>query len=213
MENEKQKRMNDVYKNMSLCDIPWNNESPPELLVKAVETSAIEPCRAIDLGCGAGNYAIYLASRGFEVTGIDFSSTAIKIAKENAKNKGIKCNLIVGDVLKDLSELEERFDFAYDWGLLHHLLPEHREQYVENVSRLLNPNGKYLSLCFSEKDKGFDGGGKYRKTFIGSTLYFSSEDELRKLFSPLFEIIDLRTIEIEGKFETHIFNYVFMKKT
>ncbi|MHC4757477.1 MAG: class I SAM-dependent methyltransferase [Planctomycetota bacterium] len=212
MENEKQKRMDDVYKNMSLDDIPWNNESPPELLVNVIETAVIEPCRAIDLGCGAGNYAIYLASKGFEVTGIDFSPTAIKIAKENAKNKGVKCNLIVSDVIKDLCELHERFDFAYDWGLLHHILPENRGQYVENVSRLLTLNGKYLSLCFSEKDKGFEGEGKYRKTFIGSTLYFSSEEELRKLFSPYFEIMELRTIEIDGKLETHTFNYVFMKK-
>ena len=77
--------MDDIYKNVPLEEIPWNIETPPRLLVELVDTGKIKPCRAIDLGCGAGNYAVYLASRGFDVTGVDFSSEAIKIAKQNAK--------------------------------------------------------------------------------------------------------------------------------
>ncbi|MFC1738832.1 class I SAM-dependent methyltransferase [Planctomycetota bacterium] len=204
--------MDDVYKNMSLDDIPWNTEKPPELLVELIDSRKVQPCKTIDLGCGAGNYAVYLAGGGFEVTGVDFSPTAIKIARENAKRKGVKCNFIVADVVEGLSEIKESWDFAYDWGLLHHILPEQRQKYVENVYRILNPQGKYLSLCFSEKDKVFEGSGKYRKTQLGSGLYFSCEDELKKLFEPYFEIVDLRTVEISGKFEAHIFNYVFMWK-
>jgi len=212
MNKENQKRMDEIYKNMPLEEIPWNRETPPDLLVQLLDTRKVQPCRAIDLGCGAGNYAIYLASKGFDVTGIDFSTTAINLAKQNTKNKDVECSFIVADVITQLSDISERWDFAYDWGLLHHIFPEHREKYVKNIYNILNPKGKYLSLCFSEKDQGFEGEGKYRKTFIGSTLYLSSEDELRELFAPYFEIIEFRTTEIEGKFETHIFNYVFMSK-
>ena len=178
MNKENQKRMDEVYKNMPLEEIPWNRETPPDLLVDLINTGKLLPCKAIDLGCGAGNYAIYLSEKGFDVTGVDFSNTAIKIAEENAKARRVKCKFITADVVDQLSEISGRWDFAYDWGLLHHILPEHREKYVKNVYGILNPKAKYLSLCFSEKDKGFEG------------------DET----------------EITGKFETHVFNYVFMSK-
>jgi len=204
--------MDDVYKNMPLEDIPWNVETPPELLVELVDSGKVQPCRAIDLGCGAGNYAVYLAGRGFEVTGVDFSPTAIRIAKENAEKKGVKCNFFVADVIDKLDEVNQTWDFAYDWGLLHHISPERRQKYIENVHRILNPNGKYLSLCFNEKDTAFQGSGKHRKTALGSVLYFSCEDELRELFELYFQVIDLRTIEVSGKFVPHIFNYAFMER-
>jgi len=212
MDREDRIRIDDLYKNTPLDEIPWNIETPPELLVELVDSGKVQPCKAIDLGCGAGNYAIYLAGRGFEVTGVDFSLTAIRIAKENAERKNAKCNFFVADVVDELDEVNQTWDFVYGWGLLHHILPEQRQKYVKNVSRILNPRGKYLSVCFSEKDTGFGGPGKYRKTQLGSVLYFSCEDELRELFKAYFQIIYLRTVEISGKFESHIFNYAFMER-
>lgn len=212
MDRQQQKHIDDVYKNMSLDDIPWNIETPPDLLVELIDTGKVRPCKAIDLGCGAGNYAVYLASRGFEVTGADISPTAIKIAKENARRKNVNCNFLVADVVQDLDKLHQTWQFAYGWGLLHHILPEQRQKYVDNVSRILDPAGKYLSVSFSEKDTGFAGSGNRRQSQLGTVLYFSSEDQLRKLFQTHFKIIDLRTIEIAGKFEPHIFNYAFMQK-
>jgi len=187
-------------------------ETPPEPLVELVDSGKVQPCKAIDLGCGAGNYAIYFAERGFEVTGVDFSPTAIKIARENAAEKGVKCNFFVADVVEELDKINQTWDFAYDWELLHHIFPEQRQKYVENVYRIVNPGGRYLSVCFSQEDTGFGGSGKFRKTSLGTVLYFSSENELRELFKPYFQEIDLQTIEISGKFQSHIFNYVFMER-
>ncbi len=212
MGGQAQERFDDIYKDMSLEQIPWNLETPPELLVELVDSGKVRPCKAIDLGCGAGNYAVYLAGRGFEVTGVDISPTAIKLAGENAKRKGLKCDFLVTDVVNQLGEINQTWDFVYGWGLLHHIFPDQRQKYVDNVSRILNPKGKYLSLCFSEKDTGFEGTGKYRKTDMDSVIYFSSEYELRELFETHFRIIDLQTVEISGKFDAHIFNYVFMEK-
>jgi len=204
--------MDRIYRNTPLEEIPWNIETPPDVLVELVESGKVKPCKTIDLGCGTGNYAIYLASIGFEVTGIDVSPTAIKIAKENAKKKGVKCDFLVTDVLGNLDEVKETFDFAYDWELLHHIFPEQRKKYVENVHRILNPKGKYLSVCFSEKDSQFGGSGKYRQTPLGTILYFSSEDELRDLFEPYFNIKEIKTIEIRGRPAPHLANYAFIER-
>ena len=204
--------MDDIYRNVPLEEIPWNIETPPQLLVELIDSGKIKPCSAIDLGCGAGNYAVYLASRGFEVTGVDFSSEAIKIAKANTLKKKVQCSFFVADLVNELTDFNQKWDFAYDWGVLHHIFPQYRVKYVQNVHQILNSNGKYLSVCFSEKDTAFEGSGKYRKTPTGSILYFSSEDELKELFSPYFKIIELSSVEIAGKFVSHVFNYCFTEK-
>lgn len=208
----KQVEMDKIYRNMHHKEIPWNIEEPPKALVELVESEKVKSCKTIDLGCGAGNYAIYLASIGFDVTGVDISPMAVKIAKENAKKRGVKCDFFVANVLGDLDEVKEIFDFAYDWELLHHIFPEKRKKYIENVYGILNPRGKYLSICFSEKDPQFGGSGKVRETRLGTILYFSSEDELRDLFDPYFNIKELKTIELMGKSAPHLANYAFMEK-
>jgi SAM-dependent methyltransferase len=204
--------MDEIYRTLPLEDVPWVVEEPPKALVDLVESGDLRPCKAIDLGCGTGNYAIYLAGRGFRVTGVDISPTAITLAGENAKNKGVSCDFIVADVLGDLKEVEGTFDFAYDWELLHHIFPEQRNTYVENVAGLLNPKGHYLSVCFSERSPQFGGSGKYRETPLGTVLYFSSEIELSELFEPFFQINELMTIPVSGKKAPHLAIYAFMQK-
>ncbi len=204
--------MERIYKTMPLDAIPWNVETPPGILVELVEGGKVPPCRAIDLGCGAGNYAIYLARKGFDVTGVDIAPSAIAQARENAERAGVSCRFLEADVLGDLQEVQETFDFAYDWELLHHIFPDKRKRYVRNVHRLLNPKADYLSVCFHENDPQFGGAGKYRKTQIGTVLYFSSEEELKKLFSPYFTIQELKSVSISGKYAPHIAVYAWMKK-
>ncbi|RPJ53672.1 MAG: class I SAM-dependent methyltransferase [Methanobacteriota archaeon] len=204
--------MERVYRTVPLHRIPWNIETPPDALVGLVDRGIVPPGRAIDLGCGVGNYAIYLAGRGFDMTGVDVSPTAITIARQNAKRKGVAVHFLVADILGDMRQVQGTFDFAYDWEVLHHIFPDQRRKYVENVHRVLNPGSKYLSLSFSEQDPQFGGSGKYRKTALNTVLYFSSEAELRDLFSPLFTIVELKSVTMEGKFGPHVANYVFMEK-
>jgi SAM-dependent methyltransferase len=193
-----------IYRAVPPDRIPWNIETPPEALVRLVTGGTVKPCRAIDLGCGAGNYAIYLASLGFEVIGVDKSPAAVRMASDNAKKRGVTCRFVVADLLGDLDEIQETHDFAFDWELLHHIFPEDREKYMKNVCRVLRPGALYFSVCFSEEDPGFASPGKYRKTPLGTTLYFSSLPEIRELLSPFFTIRSLRTVEISGKFGPHI---------
>jgi 2-polyprenyl-3-methyl-5-hydroxy-6-metoxy-1,4-benzoquinol methylase len=201
-----------IYRDVPLDKIPWNSETPPEALVTLVTSGKVRPCRAVDLGCGAGNYALYLARLGFDVTGVDGAPRAIQIAQTNAQQQGVRCRFVVADLLGDLHEVTGRFDFAFDWEVLHHIFPKDRETYVKNVHTILNPHALYLSVCFSEMDPQFGGAGNYRGTRMGTTLYFSSEAELRALFSPYFAIRELKTIEIGGKYGSHRAVYALMER-
>ena len=205
-------QMDRIYTEMSPADIPWNIQSPPKALVELVQSGQVLPCKAIDIGCGAGNYAIYLASEGFDVTAVDISESAIAIARENAKKRGVTCNVLVADALDGLQEFRGAFNFAYDWTVLHHIFPDMRKKYVETVHRSLAPGGTYMSVCFSEEDPAFGDSGKYRRTPIGTVLYFSSEEELRGLFEPCFNLRLLKTAEIEGKMGQNLMIVAFMEK-
>jgi SAM-dependent methyltransferase len=204
--------MERIYTEMSPADIPWNIESPPGQLVDLVASGQVQPCRTIDLGCGAGNHAIYLASRGFDVTGVDVSAAAIALARDNARRKGVKCEFLVADILEGLADFTKAFEFAHEWSVLHHIYPESRARHVETVHRVLAPGGKYLSVCFSDKDAAFGGTGKMRRTPIGTVLCFSSEEELRKLFEPYFRVLMMRTTEVEGKAGPNLMNVALMEK-
>lgn len=202
--------MDDIYRTKSLDEIPWNMESPPAALVELVDSGRVRPCRAVDLGCGAGNYAVYLAGRGFDMTGIDISPAAVEIAAKRATEAGVKCEFLAADLTEDFT-MDRRFRFAYDWELLHHIFPEDREKYMENVRDLLEPGGTYLSVCFSEDDYMAEG-QKYRTTPIGTVLYYSYEKEIEDLLAPRFDILEIETIPIEGKFKPHRAVYALARR-
>ena len=149
------------------------------------------------------NYAIYLAGSRVRCHGVDSSPAAIRIAQEHAKKQGCPVQVCCRRSLGDLHEVTDTFDFAYDWELLHHIFPEDRETYIRNVHKITDPGAMYFSVCFDESDPQFGGSGKYRTTRIGTTLYFSSESEIRNLTSPYFDIRELKTIEVKSKFGPH----------
>jgi hypothetical protein len=80
------------------------------------------------------------------------------------------------------------------------------------VHRIMRPRGTYLSVCFSEEDPQFGGTGKFRRTPIGTTLYFSSESELQELFLPYFVVRELKTIEVSGKYGPHFAVYILSER-
>jgi 2-polyprenyl-3-methyl-5-hydroxy-6-metoxy-1,4-benzoquinol methylase len=198
------KQMDRIYGDLSRERIPWDIENPPAVLVDLVESGWVAPCDAVDLGCGGGNYTLWLASRGFRMTGLDVSPRAIEMARSLAAERNAACEFRVLDLTKRLMVLHDSFDFAFDWEVLHHIFPEDRGQYVANVHRMLRSGGRYLSVCFSEEDaQAFGGEGKCCTTDLGTTLYLSSERELRELFEPWFRIEELRAMEIQGKQRPH----------
>ncbi|MGB7911821.1 MAG: methyltransferase domain-containing protein, partial [Desulfobaccales bacterium] len=59
-------------------DTPWDIGKPDFNLIQTVSTMAIEPCKALDIGCGTGDNSIWLSQKDFQVTGVDTSELAIQ---------------------------------------------------------------------------------------------------------------------------------------
>lgn len=104
---------------------PFLTDVPDASLVEWFEQRRFKPGSAVDLGCGNGRNAVYLAQRGCRVDAIDLSKTAIGKGRSLAKQAEVDVNFNVGSIF-DGPLTEYRYDFAYDGGLLHHLQPHHR---------------------------------------------------------------------------------------
>jgi SAM-dependent methyltransferase len=116
-------------------------------LIESVHTSTSS--RALDLGCGTGTMAIYLAQRGWQVVGVDFSSVAIQAAR--AKAAGVPgVTFVEGDVSRLAAiGVHGPFDLAYDMGCYHSLPAGRREAYVRELAAVLRPGGLFLLWAYS----------------------------------------------------------------
>src|SRR5690242_9818505 len=65
--------------------LPWDTGTPDPMLVELIESRAIAPGRTLEVGCGTGTNAIYLAQHGFEVMGVDIAPVAIERARARAR--------------------------------------------------------------------------------------------------------------------------------
>ena len=107
----------------------------------------------LDVGCGTGENALFLAGRGHEVWGVDSASTAIGISRKKAKERGLTATFLVKDTL-NLHEIGRTFDTVIDSGLFHTLSDPDRSFFVWNVSEVLKQGGTYFMLAFSELEPG-----------------------------------------------------------
>ncbi|MFQ5943830.1 MAG: class I SAM-dependent methyltransferase [Anaerolineales bacterium] len=125
----------------------------PEL-VELVESGRIAPGRAIDLGCGVGIEAIYLSENGFDVTGVDFSPTAIKQARAKSQAAGLQVRFVEDD-LTDLHQVSGVYDLLLDVGTLDDMNQADRGSYMQSILPLTHPGSQYLLMCF-ENNLGSD---------------------------------------------------------
>jgi 2-polyprenyl-3-methyl-5-hydroxy-6-metoxy-1,4-benzoquinol methylase len=72
-------------------DAPWDTGEPNRHLVELVRSRAVAPGRALDVGCGTGTNALWLAKQGFDVLGIDVAPVAIEKARKKATATEPRC--------------------------------------------------------------------------------------------------------------------------
>jgi SAM-dependent methyltransferase len=123
--------------------VPWDRpEPPPEVLAFAL---TLPVGRALDLGCGLGRAALYLARLGWEVDGVDFIPQAIAEATARASQAGLldKIRFHLSPVTQ-LDFLSGPYDFALDVGCAHSFSLDELRAYHQELLRLLKPGGDYL---------------------------------------------------------------------
>ena len=127
-------------------NVPWDHGMPDKNLIAWVERKLPPVCKALDIGCGTGENAIWLAKQGFDVTGCDLSGTAIEKARAKAINADVECTFHEADFL-EAHIAEGAFGFAFDRGCLHCIDDQvDRRRFAENVATHLTKEGLWLSL-------------------------------------------------------------------
>jgi cyclopropane fatty-acyl-phospholipid synthase-like methyltransferase len=132
---------------------PWDTASPPAELEDLLERGLLKPCRALDIGCGTGGLVVYLAKRGFEVTGVDISIIAVKRARARAVREGVKASFIKMD-LTDVgqAQLLGKFDLVTDVGCYHSLSQDDRRAYIESLNTVIKAG---VSILYGHSRKDF----------------------------------------------------------
>lgn len=124
---------------------PWDTGiSPPELL-EFIQKH--KPGRAIDIGCGTGTNVITLARAGWDVIGVDFAPRAVKLARQKASKTVVKAEFLIQDA-RNLKGIQGPFDFALDLGCFHGIPQTGRINYLEQLNRILAPDGFWLMYGF-----------------------------------------------------------------
>lgn len=158
---------------------PWELGARSEL-VSLVESGRVKPCRAIDLGCGTGANAIYLAQQGFQVTGVDYAAAAIEKARARAADAGVEVDFVRDD-LTNLRHVQGRFDFLLDYGVLDDIRPSRREPYLRNVLTLAKPGSQFLLW-------GFEYPLRWWERFLPFYDIPFEAGEINRRFGALFEV-------------------------
>jgi SAM-dependent methyltransferase len=172
--------------------IPFFAEWPDENLAKWFGSGLLAPGRVLELGCGNGRNATYLASLGCAVEAIDFSAQAIGWAKQRADRAGVLVSFQHCSVF-DAQLTAGSYDLVYDSGCFHHLPPHLRGDYADLVHAALRPGGSYGLVCFRpEGGSGYTDQQVYERGSLGGGLGYS-EDQLRALWdTPPFSARVLR---------------------
>jgi 2-polyprenyl-3-methyl-5-hydroxy-6-metoxy-1,4-benzoquinol methylase len=132
---------------------PWDIGRPQAAFVAAAENIC---GRVLDIGCGTGDLAIWLAEQGRTVTGVDFLAVPLARAREKAAARGVQANLLQMDA-REVGTLPERFDAVTDCGLFHTFDDVGRAAYVQALTALLEPGGRLFLLCFADAEPGTHG--------------------------------------------------------
>jgi SAM-dependent methyltransferase len=149
---------------------PWDIGQPQPAIVRLACHGGFAGA-VLDAGCGTGENALYVASLGLPVLGVDVAETALGIARQKAADRGIKAEFATADALR-LERLERKFRTVLDCGLFHTFDDvDERTRFAASLASVTEHDGTLYVLCFSDK---------------GSKLgpHPISQEELRAAFNP-----------------------------
>jgi methyl halide transferase len=175
---------------------PWDIGKPSGELQRILLERDISPCRALELGCGSGADAVFLAQLEFDVTAIDISPLAIERARAKATQAGVTVAFFAADLLEQ-PDVGPPFEFVFDRGVYHALRRNALQGYLDTLARVTAPGGIYLTVAGNANETRPGESGPPR---------VSAEEICREL-TPLMDLVQLREIRfdetvIDGKRES-----------
>ncbi|WP_273833690.1 class I SAM-dependent methyltransferase [Guptibacillus sedimenti] len=191
---EEEKPINwDAFYSDRKREVPFFVHLPDENLVRYFQSESFKPRKVLELGCGHGRNAIYLAEKGCKVDAVDASKEALNWARDEAHKRQVNINFIEKN-LYYLSLTPHTYDFVYDSGCFHHIAPHRRMSYIALVKRSLKEEGEFALTCFIEN--GELGGSSlsdlevYQKRSLQEGLGFT-EEKLIAIFQQDFEPVEV----------------------
>ena len=156
--------------------------------------------KALEIGCGSGNNLSFMAREGLNVTGLDISETAVKVARANLKNQNFPGKIYIGSV-HNMPFSDESFDFILDRACLTHC-PQILQQCLNEVHRVLKKGGIFYSEFFGwdstdrlfAKSRAGEGFGNFTKgNFMQTETYFLKKELIKNLFFQ-YEILEVNEV-------------------
>jgi SAM-dependent methyltransferase len=166
----------------------WETGQPAEELVRLIEQKKVPRGTVLDIGCGTGANAVFLAERGFDVTAVDISPTAVERARTRASLAGVNIHFVVDDVFQFIRSNPAPYDFLLDAGLYPYIRAHALNAYLDLMWKASRPGSYCLVLA-----------GHAAETAEGAPPGVN-EDDLRLELGRLFEFLELRPIRMASPF-------------
>jgi len=129
---------------------PWDGHELSRALRDLVEgPDALPPGTALDIGCGTGGSSIYLAKRGWRVTGVDYIAKPLAKARAKAAAEGVDVTFDQADATRLRTQgIGDGFGLIVDNGCLHGMSDADRDAYVREVTAIAAPDARLFLAAF-----------------------------------------------------------------
>ena len=191
---------------------PWDTGRPDPQLKAYLAANLTPGRRVLELGCGTGTNAVFLARRGFLVTAFDLSKLAIARAKRKAKEASTTVDFLVRNATR--FNLSKHFDWAFDRGCYHSLSKPQAAKYRASLLKHLDPGSHLLLLCFSDKEPLQQGRGQLPASGCIGPRRISKADLIHE-FGAEFEIRSIADFRFDPNlpgFSPHGYAVLLVKK-
>lgn len=164
--------------------LPWDSPEPDPDLIRFIQSGAVAPGRALDIGAGTGTNTLWLAEQGFDILGIDIAPLATEAARTKQAGRPLRCRFETIDFLTSPIP-DGPYDLVFDRGCFHLFDgAEERARFASRVSELLASAGQWLSLLGSTEGAPREFGPPRR-----------SARDIALAIEPALELVELRASE------------------